>query len=178
MAGIGDYLATTSEHKMIVWMYIGHAAFAFTFLYAAFICALSDRIELTIELIKVTAKAMQESTGTILIPFIQWIFGFGLWVYFLVGAALIITTDWDPDADLQEALKNTNLDQTSKCPASLCRPDIMNVTAGLTSHSEKATDSQYVMLAFYTFGFYWASNYLAAVKTMIVAAAVAEVFWT
>ena len=42
-----------SEKSKLAWMYIGHGAAAFTLLYAAIVCTMSERIQLTIELIKV-----------------------------------------------------------------------------------------------------------------------------
>ena len=52
-----------SEQEQRVWMYVGHASCAFTAVFVLLVCALSERIQLTIELIKVTAKIIQETPG-------------------------------------------------------------------------------------------------------------------
>ena len=59
-----------------------------------------------------------------LIPILEWVVAGLMLLYFLAGAALIVTTDWDPKADLQQALAETNPDGSSRCPPSLCTPAV------------------------------------------------------
>ena len=79
METMNGYLSSTnSEQEQLVWMYIGHAACLFTLFYLLLVFALADRIQLTIELIKVTAKAIQGTPGTMLIPIIEQIIAAGI----------------------------------------------------------------------------------------------------
>jgi len=172
------YLSTAdSEQEQRVWMYVGHASCAFTAVFVLLVCAGSARIQLTIELIKVTAKIIQETPGTMLIPILEWVVAGLMLLYFLAGAALIVTTDWDPKADLQQALAETNPDGSSRCPPSLCTPPVRTVTAALSDPLD-SKDQQHLMLAYMTFGYYWALFLLDAVKSMVVAAAIGTVFWS
>ncbi len=178
MDTMNGYLSTTnSEQEQLVWMYIGHAACLFTLFYLLLVFALADRIQLTIELIKVTAKAIQGTPGTMLIPIIEQIIAAGILIFFLASSALILTSDWNPKADLKEALAETNEDGSSYCPVSICKPDVMNVTVAVEDQSNNET-RQSIMLAYQLFGYYWGLYILDAFKSMVVAAAVAEVFWT
>ena len=67
----------------------------------------------------------------------------------------ILTTDWDPKADLREALTETNPDQSAFCPPSVCSPTVMNGTEALEPSKHDAADAQTLMLAYQIFGFYW-----------------------
>lgn len=129
--------------------------------------ALADRIQLTIELIKVTAKAIQETPGTMLIPIIEQLCAAGVLLFFLVSSALILTSDWNPTADLQEALAQTNADGSSYCPASICKPDVMNVTSAASVSDDAAERRRTIMFAYHLFGYYWSLYVLDAVKSCV-----------
>jgi hypothetical protein len=167
-----------SEKRQQAWMYIGHGSLAFTLLYASFICAMTERIQLTIELIKVTAKAIQGAPTTLFIPILEWLVSFLMLFYFLVAAALIVTTDWDPTADLKDALQTTNADDSSFCPPSICPPTKANVTTVEGGHQDATDNVQLFRLAYQLFGWFWSRKLLEALTSMVVAGAVAEVFWT
>ena len=87
-----------------------------------------------------------ETPGTLLIPVLEWVVSSLMLFYFLVSVALIVTTDWAPAANLQQALQETNPDESSFCPPSICSPTMANVTAALVKHDDMITDTQYLMV--------------------------------
>jgi hypothetical protein len=106
---VGATLAESTGVSQTVWMYAAHAAFFFTVFYFFFICAISERIGLTIEVIKVASNTIRSTSLLFVVPFIEWLSLVGLLLYFFAGGALIWTTEFSK-ADLQTAIDATTLD--------------------------------------------------------------------
>lgn len=118
----------------------------------------------------------------------------------MAGAALIWTTRFST-ADLQAAIAATDLncpspDGVHTAVSELdCARQLIEASANATgvlrangatagSGGAEMVDTgadenlRLPMLGYHLFGVFWCANFYSAMKTMIIAAAVAEIFWT
>ena len=134
LATISASASTSSDTERMISEAIGYVLMVMSLGFFCMVCALSDRIGLAIQVIKVAGKTIRMTKLLFLVPVVNWCCLIALSAYAFVGYALIYTTEFST-ADL-----NLAIDSIADCAATDSECLAAAIAGGAASNSDGSGD--------------------------------------